>query len=400
MNLIVPTVGQELGPTWAEDLNASLSLLDQHNHASGNGVQITPTGININADLPFSGNNAISLRSVRFSSQGSPLAAPADLGCLYESGVDLYYNDGNGVQIRLTSSGSPAGTPGSIANLVSPASVTYVPSTPAFVFQSAANTPADLDGGSLVLRNITANSNGVSLHAPPALAANYDVTFPAALPAAQSFVTLDNSGNLAAPINVTGGLTGSNIVTNPTFNGNVTITGNLTVQQSPLTLGLGVTVASFTSPFSGPLPVFFNGIYTNATTNAVIVARTYNTIDIYDSTLPYNSNSSHPIVVSANPNTSGLMIVRGVVAFNGAINQGEGFSVVYLGTGEYQVNFNQNFIDAPSVVATAQFAAGLGTAVYTNVISNSNFTLSGRPLGGGVPIDTTFSFIAIGQRPA
>ncbi len=202
MSLLLPTIGQEQAPTWAEDQQSSMLLLDQHNHASGNGVQIEPSGLNITSDLPFLSNNAIDLRSVRFTPQGSPLAEVTDLDCCYVSGVDLYYNDGIGNQVRITQSGGVAGTPGSIAGLASPASATYVAATPAFVFQSDADTPANLDGGSLTIRNITANSKGITILPPNALAADYSVTFPAALPAGQRFMTLDNSGNIAAAWNV------------------------------------------------------------------------------------------------------------------------------------------------------------------------------------------------------
>lgn len=402
MSLIIPTVGQELGPDWALDINSSLSTLDQHNHASGNGVQITPTGLNINSDLPFLGNNAISLRSVRFSPQGSPLGTPSDLGCLYESGVDLYYNDGNGVQIRLTSSGSPAGTPGSIANLVSPASVTYVSATPAFVFESAANTPANLDGGSVTIRDIVANSAGITLNAPPFLAADYDVTFPSSLPSAQSFLTLDNSGNLATPILFTGGITSSNLASNLTFTGNTEVTGDLKVDGNNFTLGPNsVTLSTVSLPNAGNIYSFPGGIAPQSGQTVVLVGRTSNTIDIFASASgPVGSTTTHPIVVSANPNTSGLMIVRGGVSSSGSLIRGEGFGVVRTGLGSYTVTFNQAFVDAPAVVLTCDSIGGAFPNVY---IANT----AGINVGGFLVIvkdpseiyqDVDFSFIAIGQR--
>lgn len=106
MNMPVPVVGTDPGSDWATNIDACLSIVDSHNHASGQGVQVTPSGLNINADLPFGGNNATTLRSTRFSSQGSPLAGGSDLDCLYVSGGDLYYNDGSGNQIRLTQAGT------------------------------------------------------------------------------------------------------------------------------------------------------------------------------------------------------------------------------------------------------------------------------------------------------
>src|SRR5271165_1505536 len=111
MNLPIPTVGVDPGPDWASNLNSSLTLVDQHDHTPGHGVQITPTGLNINSDLSFAGNNATGLRSTRFAVQSVliPAVSP-DLGELYVSGVDLYYNDVAGNQVRVTQSGGIAGS--------------------------------------------------------------------------------------------------------------------------------------------------------------------------------------------------------------------------------------------------------------------------------------------------
>lgn len=203
MNLIVPGVGLTLGPQWATDINSSLAIIDQHNHAPGSGVPITPAGLNISADLTFNGNNAYDLRTVRFSPQTSAPIAAADIGCLYEVGVDLFYTDGNGASIRITQSGGIAGTPGSISGLVSPASASYVSGSSKFVWQSNANVPADMDFGSAILRNLLVNSKGLTLAPPTMMAVDYTITLPT-LPSVQSFVTLDSFGNMAAPWTVDG----------------------------------------------------------------------------------------------------------------------------------------------------------------------------------------------------
>lgn len=198
MNLPVPGVSETDGPQWATDLNSCLTLIDSHTHASGSGVQITPDGLNINADLPFNNNNLTLIKSARFMVQSVPLGGASDLGCLYVSGVDLYYNDENGNQIQITSGGGVAGSPGSIANLTSPASASYVSANGTFVWQQAANTSADMDFGSAIMRNDTANSFALTLSPPTAMGANFSLTLPN-LPASQKFMTLDSSGNMSAP---------------------------------------------------------------------------------------------------------------------------------------------------------------------------------------------------------
>lgn len=198
MNLPVPGVGLTDGPQYATDVNNCLTLVDQHDHSPGKGVQITPAGLNITSDLPININNLTLARSVRFSPQVTPLAGPSDLGCLYESGVDLYYNDGSGNQVRITQSGGVAGSPGSIANLTSPASASYVALTKTFVWQSDALTPANLDAGSLILRNIVSGSDGLTL-SPPTLVSDYTLTLPF-IPGSTKLMTLDASGVMAATV--------------------------------------------------------------------------------------------------------------------------------------------------------------------------------------------------------
>lgn len=196
MSLPVPVVGVEPGPQYATDVNNCLNIIDGHNHTPGYGVQVPPAGLNINADLPINNNNLTSIRSVRFQSQSAALALSTDIGCLYEVVNDLFYNDGNGISIRITQSGGLAGTPGSISNLTPPASASYVAGSSTFVFQSNTNTPANIDGASFVLRNLTANSKGLTLSPPNAMGADYTLVLPS-LPATNSVVTLDTSGNMS-----------------------------------------------------------------------------------------------------------------------------------------------------------------------------------------------------------
>ena len=198
MGLPIPIVGVELGPTWALNINACLTIIDSHDHTAGNGVLITPNGLNINTDLNFLGNGSTNLKYTRFNAQGSPLAGALDVGELYVSGVDLYYNDISGNQIRMTIAGGVNAGTGSISNMTPPASATYVAGNSTFVWQSAVNTAANMDFASIILRNLTLNSFGLTLSPPNAMGADYTITLPT-LPASQSIMTIDNAGNIATP---------------------------------------------------------------------------------------------------------------------------------------------------------------------------------------------------------
>lgn len=203
MNLPVPVVGQELGPQYATDINSCMSVLDGHTHTPGSGVYITTSALNINADLTFNSNRAKGLKSVVMDAQSSPLSGVTpDLGALYVAGVDLYYNDENGNQVRITQNGGVVGSPGTITGLVSPASASYVAADSTFVWQSDVNTPANMDFASAILRNLTANSFGLTLNPPAAMGSDYSLVLPQLPVTNPRVLTVDTSGNItpsAAP---------------------------------------------------------------------------------------------------------------------------------------------------------------------------------------------------------
>lgn len=235
MNLPVPGVGTEAGPQYALDINNCLTIIDGHDHTPGSGVQLTPASLDINAELTINSNNLTDARSVRFAPQGAPLAEVTDLGCIYESGVDLYYNDGAGNQIRITQSGGIAGTPGSIANLVPPASASYVSANDTFVWQSDALTPANMDGASYILRNLTASSFGLTL-SPPTIASDYTITLPQ-LPLTTLPLSISASGAMAAAQVTQGQLSTAvqaRLTTAPTTQTFLSGSGNYNLPSSPV----------------------------------------------------------------------------------------------------------------------------------------------------------------------
>lgn len=406
MSLPVPTVSVDSGPDWANNINSCLSILDQHNHASGSGVQITQAGISLNAttasfdSLSFNSSNAYALRSVRFMPQGAALALATDLGCLYESGVDLYYNDGSGNQIRMTQGGSIVGTAGSISGLPSgTASASYSGGT--FVWQSATNTAANMDAGSYIFRNSTASSKGLTLSPPNAMAADYSLFLPS-IPATQSIVSLDTSGNLSASYTVDNAtLTiASNII--KVANGGITgtqVSTSANIVVSSLGLGGvggavlgGVTIAAQKMVESG-YPVYLN-VHTAGTI-----------VDDYSNNTLAIANSAYtvrlPAVVSARPSTNGLMIVRGFVDAAGqspgsGTSFGEGWTAT-LTTNTYTITFSTAFFDNPVIIATSANAPGPFFCGVVSSPSTSSFSIQIKDDSGTLRT-APFYFTAIGQR--
>lgn len=191
MSLVLPIVGQQFGPQYATDINAALTRIDAHTHLTGYGVPIVTAAMNINADLSFATGgapvNAIDLRTARFSTQPSPLSSP-DLACAYSVGPDdgdLYWNDLKGNSIPITANGVIAisGAQG-IQNLVSPASASY--GSPADTFVWLSNTgpnAAQMDHGPTTIRDVASGASGITIKSPTSLAADYNITLPATLPA-------------------------------------------------------------------------------------------------------------------------------------------------------------------------------------------------------------------------
>lgn len=205
MNLPIPVPGQTSGPQWAQDINASLTLIDQHNHTAGSGVQIPPAGLNINTALTFNNNSATGLMSSIYTPQ---VSYTTDYG-VHVEGVDLYYVDGNGNDIQITSGGTVNATSSGISSGTATASFSGSPAV--LVVNAASSTPANIQGGSILIGNNTANSKFLTLAPPSAMAANIQETLPT-IPASQSFLTMDTSGNIANYASINQGISRTNQV--------------------------------------------------------------------------------------------------------------------------------------------------------------------------------------------
>lgn len=314
MNLPIPAVGTEAGPLYATDINSSLTIVDQHNHSPGSGVAITPNGLNINTSLSFANNLAIDLAGLTLV----PTTAVPAVNTIYDNSGDLYFVDSLGNNIQITKSGAVAGTPGSIANLVSPASATYVSASKTFVWQSGTSIAANLDAASILLRNITPNStNALTLQPPAALSTNYSLTLPT-IPAGLSLVTIDTSGILSGSIALSGGIPGSAIANNTITEANM---GPLSIGTPELInasvtqvkrAALGQIASSSVSSFSVPSS---NTAVTNLTVTITTTGR-----PVF---IGLNSNGS-PGDLSVVSGTLALQIQRTGFGAVGAWNMGTG----------------------------------------------------------------------------
>lgn len=262
MGLPIPTVSEDPGPDWAQNINASLLGIDSHNHSAGSGVAITPDGISINEDLPFGNNNATSVRSVRCTSQSAVFSSSLDVSCYYVVGVDGYFRDGNGNNVRLTQGGSIAGAAGTITGLPSgTASASFSGGT--FTFRAATNTPATMSIGPLIIARQVLNSPTIAINCDPAQASNYAISMPPSLPASLRYLTIDSTG--AISYNATGStgsgaivLQTSATITTPTINGGTLNTPSIVTPNisAPVFSGVAsgtIAAAAYTPSLNFPV---------------------------------------------------------------------------------------------------------------------------------------------------
>jgi hypothetical protein len=190
MALTLPVVSQTPGPTWASEINADLSLIDSHNHTSGNGALVPVAGLNINADLSLATNALTNVERVGLLDQ----ASLASLNSVYANNGELWWNDGSGNNVKITNNGAVnVGPTGNIGGMIGSCAVTYLTGPLSYEFLDQNAVLATLDASavnvsSVHILNATITASG---------AGSYTLNLPSAMPANTSFVTCTAAGQLA-----------------------------------------------------------------------------------------------------------------------------------------------------------------------------------------------------------
>ncbi len=232
MILTLPDVSTTPGPLWASQLNAALDLVDAHDHTTGHGALVPTAGLDINADLSFAAHSATDLFATIYVDQLG--VTPSFASGVYVSQNDLWFKNGYGAAVQLTSGASIVGAGGTISglpSLIAPtAGVAFDGSTGTYTFKKATNEAAILDVGPVTLRRTSAGSNGVTV-TPASGTTSYTLTLPSAPPASvASLLGIATSGvlsNVAADTSLTitsssAGVAANGIQTSHIANGAVT----------------------------------------------------------------------------------------------------------------------------------------------------------------------------------
>ncbi len=358
MGLVLPVPTVELGPAWAAELNNALQLVDAHDHSAGKGVQITPAGINITADLPMMSNNLTQVRSTRYISNSAPLVASgSDVLAVYVSGVDLYYNDGSGNQVRITQGGSVTGSAGTITGLPSgTASASFVAGTGTFEFLQATSTAANMDAGTYILRYPgsypTPSGNYIALQAPSSLASGYALFLPPLPAANNTLLSIATTGVISASLVLDG----------------------TTIGISGSTIGvIGVPALAITTAMIANQAVTAAKIANNTITLSQVALTTLNS----GSYTPFTANIANANTFTAG--TSWFSRVGNVITCGGKVS-----------VAANSINtFTAVSVNLPFATALSG-AYGAGTVYINSSITASDFTATVVPLSGGaLPLTTT-----------
>ena len=200
MGLVKPTPTQELGPAYAVELNNDLDALDAHNHAPGFGLPVPVSGMNFNEDVDIGGHALTDAEKLQMQ-DGDLLAGAADVGCCFEHGGELYYNDASGNHVQMTSGGflnASALIGAGITGLTGTASASYSTGS-GFSWKATPTTGAQMNCGPVSIQDTSvANGNSIVLIAPAALPASLTFTWPSAFPSSGTkFIRVSSSGVLS-----------------------------------------------------------------------------------------------------------------------------------------------------------------------------------------------------------
>lgn len=264
MGLSKPTLAGD-SSTWDDQINASLDLIDTHNHTTGAGVQIPAGGLNLTTDLTLNGTCALTnAKALAFTTQASYTVSKSLW--VKTSDGELYWRNASGTDVKMTSGGTlniaiVGGIVGDYA--ASAAAVYYDDSAQAYRFLEAAPSPnswsrvqcGDLD----LYEHAIGIANRVRLSSPTGLAASYALTLPAALPGSTSILQVSSAGAITASNTVGNAVTFSALTTHN--NGITVATGaaNLTsasgiglpTRKLVLSAGLGYVYSGAATLASG-----------------------------------------------------------------------------------------------------------------------------------------------------
>lgn len=372
LGLTLPTRGVSGAGVWDDVLDGDIALIDAHDHSSGKGLRITPSAIDINADLPFSSLYApTQLHRVSFSAIAAGALTGSHNKSLFvsdgTSGLsagELYWRNSSGNNVKLTSGNTlnVAGFVGGIGGDYQSvgARLNFDDSAKRYTLQ---NGTADsfgwarvAAGGLRLFEFNTTESVHVEQLCPAGLASTYQMTWPTALPGAQAVQQISSAGQIIWSNTITGAVTisagGAAITGNSSVTGNFSVTGTLTFGDvetysvAYAIAGTGATGPS-TGGTAGAVPAVAVGTGTNGAVNLPLRMRVGTTITAWEVRLIKNTDNTKTlsaklwkgitptqigVTQSSNANAPGL-ITLGQSSLSEVVTSSTGYFIEIVGSG-------------------------------------------------------------------
>ena len=215
MYLTLPTVGPlgTPGPYWANELNTAIDLIDSHDHTTGKGKTITPSGLNINQTFQMNSNRISEIASLALDDL---TAQPSDASLIYEYGGELWFNDGSSNLVQLTSGGTiNVASLGTITGdySTSTADLTYSDIAKTFIFKQSPTVTAEIDCGPVKIYRNVAGSYYSLLQNSASQTGDLDWTLPVAYPASTLPIVSTSAGVLSTSQVLTAMIADLNVTT-------------------------------------------------------------------------------------------------------------------------------------------------------------------------------------------
>ncbi len=369
----IPTVGVTLGPAYATAVNAVLTEMRTTLNA-----KVTPSGIDMNADLTMlSGGTRYGFTNVNRVSlyqQPSLLSAATYPAALYaNSAGELYFNDGASNQVKITSGGGLNGTPGSITGAgygSAGVEVNWDSGAGDYHMYSGSGTYADVNARAFQISDASSNLLRLTVGS---MSANYTLTLPAAVPGANTLMTMDASGNVTN--------TGTPTTTSMTTTGTMAAGTSLTVGTTLNVTG-AVTVGSITggSTSVGDLDVFSLNVGTDGIAcSGDIQAGTNRFIQVQGTGTYRHGEFVRTIPASAGEGTaSGTLSIGSVGVWTAGGGAEEVFLPIQMKVGERIVGFTAYVYDAGAgFIRCELFRLDLTTGTSTQIGADADSSGSG-----------------------
>lgn len=220
ISIILPSLGGDEG-IWDSEINAALTLIDAHDHTTGKGIKITPSAMNINADLAFGDYFISALGKVSFTAIAAPSTGSKSL---FVSSADneLYWRTNAGTNVKLTSGTTlntslVGGIVGDYASVG--AEVAYDDANDRYTFKQQSTKPwARIACGPVrIFEFNTTETVYVELISPSTLASSYTITLPDAAPASAALLQMTSAGVIATSGTIATALVSSTTITASEF---------------------------------------------------------------------------------------------------------------------------------------------------------------------------------------